>query len=516
MLKNLKYTLFIIGSLLFFNNLYSQGWPRVYGDNIRAYVFDLREDYDKGYLIAGQIDRGNIPSQFALLIKTDINGNILWEKKYGDLSYHTFFSILEKTNDGGMIIAASTSKYNPGNFDPTFIKLDACGEIEWCTVLISPDDNYGTGIIPLSDGCFVGMMKYYGGYASNFRISLVKLDVTGEPVWIQHLAQEDSTIYNEEGYFLSLTSDSNYLVSGRCFCPGLRPFWIMTDTTGNQIWDLKWGGGTGVAHQTLEDKYGNFYAAVSFIAQGVSAFTPSLFKFDKNGNPLYHNFILGDTLVGGGVEPLCFYNDSTLIIGTQWRVVPYPVDEGYSEVFMIDTLGNIKKRRLLIEQNRPPWNIIKSFDNKILVSGSYYIGGNWDIYLFKLNENMEDDTLYSQTFTYDSLCQYQITSDTTDLNCNLFVDIEEIPLRNEVEKPFKIWPNPARVKLELEIGIWQPDEKKILQFYDIFGRKAKEIKISKGHQQINVDISNWHNGLYIAVLKDDKKLIAKQKFMVLK
>jgi len=515
MLKNLKYTLFIIVSLLFFNNLYSQGWPRVYGDNIRAHVYDLKEDYDNGYLIAGHIDKGSIPAQFALLIKTDINGEILWEKKYGDLSYSTFFAILEKTNDGGMIMASSTSKYGTGKFDPMFIKLNACGEIEWCTVLQSPNTNYGTGIIPLSDGCFVGMMKYYGGYASNFRISLVKLDATGEPVWIQHLAQEDSTIYNEEGYYLSLTSDSNYLVSGRCFCPGSRPFWIMTDTLGNQIWDLRWGGGIGpAAHQTVENSNGNFYSSGGFILTG-HPMTPTLFKFDKNGNQLYYALLLGDTIDGGGTEPLCLFNDSTILVGLNWSDNYYP-DEGYSEVFMIDTLGNIKKRRLLIEQNRPPWNIIKSFDNKILVSGSYYIGGNWDIYLFKLNENMEDDTLYSQTFTYDSLCQYQITSDTTDLNCNLFVDIEEIPLRNEVEKPFKIWPNPARVKLELEIGSWQPDEKKILQFYDIFGRKAKEIKISKGQQQINVDVSNWRNGLYIAVLKDDKKLIAKQKFMVLK
>ena len=516
MLKNLKYTLFIIGSLLFFNNLYSQGWPKVYGDNMYASIYDLKEDYDKGYLISGWIYKNSSLPKYGWLIKTDINGNILWEKKYGNLSYSTFFAILEKTNDGGMIMAASTSKYGTGKFDPMFIKLNACGEIEWCTVLQSPNTNYGTGIIPLSDGCFVGMMKYYGGYSSNFRISLVKLDVTGEPVWIQHLAQEDSTIYNEEGYYLSLTSDSNYLVSGQCSCPGMRPFWIMTDSTGNQIWDIRWGGGTGWATQTLEDNYGNFYAAGAIIPQGGSAFIPSLYKFDKYGNQLYHTFILGDTLVGGGVEPLCFYNDSTLIIGTQWRVVPYPVDEGYSEVFMIDTLGNIKKRRLLIEQNRPPWNIIKSFDNKILVSGSYYIGGNWDIYLFKLNEELEDDTLYSQTFTYDSLCPYQITSDTIDLNCNLFVDIEEIPLRNEVEKTFKIWPNPARAKLELEIGSWHPDEKKILQIYDIFGRKVKEIKISKGQQQLSVDVSKWHNGLYVAVLKNDKKLIAKQKFMVLR
>ena len=515
MLNNIKYNLLIIVFLLFINDLYSQSWPRVYGNYISAVTGWIIEDYDKGYLMSGWIYKDNSLTKYGWIIKTDVNGNILWDKKFGSGEYRMCFFEIEKTNDGGIIICGATGKYNSlGYNDPLFIKLDACGEIEWCTVFKSPDNNYGTGIIPLSDGCFVGMMKYYGGYASNFRISLVKLDATGEPVWIQHLAQEDSTIYNEEGYYLSLTSDSNYLVSGRCFCPGSRPFWIMTDTLGNQIWDLRWGGGIGpAAHQTVENSNGNFYSSGGFILTG-HPMTPTLFKFDKNGNQLYYALLLGDTIDGGGTEPLCLFNDSTILVGLNWSDNYYP-DEGYSEVFMIDTLGNIKKRRLLIEQNRPPTNIIKTFDNKILVSGSY-ADNNWDIYLFKLNEDMEDDTLYSQTFTYDSLCPYQVTSDTIDLNCNLFVDIEEIPLRNEVEKTFKVWPNPASVKLELEIGSWQPDEKKILQIYDIFGRKVKEIKISKGQQQINVDVSNWHNGLYIAVLKDDKNLIAKQKFMVLK
>ena len=45
---------------------------------------------------------------------------------------------------------------------------------------------------------------------------------------------------------------------------------------------------------------------------------------------------------------------------------------------------------------------------------------------------------------------------------------------------------------------------------------AKEIKISKGQQQINIDVSRWNNGLYIAVLRNNEKIIAKQKFMVLR
>ena len=48
--------------------------------------------------------------------------------------------------------------------------------------------------------------------------------------------------------------------------------------------------------------------------------------------------------------------------------------------------------------------IIVTSDNKIIVCGNYVVDGNWDIYLWKMNSNLEDDTLYTQPITYDSLC----------------------------------------------------------------------------------------------------------------
>ena len=206
-----------------------QEWPKIYGDNIHAIVEDLCEDYDKGYLIGGSILKDAATFKYGWGIKTDINGTILWDKKFGNGLYQNYFIDFDKTIDGGMVLSGATSEQDV-EIDPLFIKLNSCGEIEWCRSFLSEGYNCARGIISLPDGGFIGMMNYYGGDPSNLRISLVKMDAAGEPLWIKHLAQEDSTIHNEEGYYLDLMTDGNYLVTGRCFCGGLKPFWIKIDT----------------------------------------------------------------------------------------------------------------------------------------------------------------------------------------------------------------------------------------------------------------------------------------------
>ncbi len=113
--------------------------------------------------MAGFKGWNNEPAEYAILTKTDINGNVLWKKTFGHDSYGSAFYIINKTAGKGCILSGSTTKYyNSNNYkDPLFVKLNSCGEIEWCTVLISPDNNYATGVVPLAEGNYVGMLKYY-------------------------------------------------------------------------------------------------------------------------------------------------------------------------------------------------------------------------------------------------------------------------------------------------------------------------------------------------------------------
>ncbi|MBM3437069.1 MAG: hypothetical protein FJY07_12740, partial [Bacteroidetes bacterium] len=58
-------------------------WPKYYSKtNNDSYSDDITEMYDKGYLICGNYNGyyGSDFKQWSWLIKTDINGNILWDK----------------------------------------------------------------------------------------------------------------------------------------------------------------------------------------------------------------------------------------------------------------------------------------------------------------------------------------------------------------------------------------------------------------------------------------------------
>lgn len=505
---------FILFILLFWASILSgQNWPVVIGDNIFTTNSSISEDYDKGYLLSNWNYLNASYTNYGWLVKTDINGNILWTKTYGDGEYAMYFSKAIRTTDNGILISGSIGKYdNVYSHDPLFLKLNPCGEVEWCTVLRSElgnGDDYGTGIIELVDGSFIGMIKYYGHQIQTIRISLIKMDAYGFPLWIQHLAQEDSTVSNEEGYDLTLTSDSNYLVSGHRNGP--QPYFIMCDTLGNEDWALTWDETEitgGSIDEVVEKDSGVFYACGGGRSPG-TRMHPALYKIDAEGNELYYKLLLGDTITGGGAGPLGVLNDTTLAIGFNWRINPNP-NIGNSSVATIDTLGNVIKQRLLVEQHLEPANIIKTFDDKIVVTGHYFLDGNWDVYLWKMNHDLEDDSIYTQARVYDSLCPYPIVSDTIDLDCGLYVDIGDIPTRKEYENPLKVFPNPASNTIHL---LTKTGSGKEVIVFDIFGKQIIKMRIpNTGEQQI--DVSGWSDGLYLFSLFEKGVFIKSGKVIV--
>jgi hypothetical protein len=507
------YFILLITFLLVTCRLRAQDWPKVYGDNFDGTISNIEEVYDHGFLLSAYTYASSGWPLYDWIIKIDINGNVLWEKRFGHGSYSNGVTDSKITSDNGIIIAASTSKYS-GNYDPTFIKLNVCGELEWCRVFQSPDHNYGTGILQLSNGSYIGMLQYYGEGDAYARISLVKMDQTGEPIWIQRLAQEDTLIYNEEGNYLYLTCDSNYLVSGHAYHPGKHPFWIKSDTLGMQIWDLFWNSLVGQAHQVIEKDTGIYYSTGWGIGSGRPQ-SPVLMKFDRNGNPIDMYFLMGDTISGGSASGIDFLNDTNLIIGIAWKSESSPV-QNYSEVFLTDTLGNALLRRFLLNEFNVPNQTIKTSDNKIIVSGNYVTDNNWDIYLWKMNTNLEDDTLYTQPLTYDSLCPYEIQSDTVDLDCGIFVNIDELPTKEVYESIIKISPNPARDWIAISFPENVSSGPNEIAIFNLFGQAVIKNKVSPQNNVASLNISNLPPGIYLAKFKDSTNKNLTGKFVVVR
>jgi hypothetical protein len=101
-------------------------WAKTYGGANDDYAESLEITSDGGYIIIGKTDSYGAGANDIYLIKTNVNGDILWTKTYGGL-YDDVGNSVKQTDDGGYIITGSTESFGSGIYDIYLIKTDSSG-----------------------------------------------------------------------------------------------------------------------------------------------------------------------------------------------------------------------------------------------------------------------------------------------------------------------------------------------------------------------------------------------------
>jgi hypothetical protein len=172
-----------------------------------------------------------------------------------------------------------------------------------------------------------------------------------------------------------------------------------------------------------------------------------------------------------------------------------------------------------------------TFDNKYLVTGSFSVNGaDPHIYLYKLNYNLDYDSVYTQPFTYDSLCPHPIVSDTTDLDdCGVITDIKE-PAQYEQECRLKVFPNPATDRITLELpdcivrksrGKWvssmtvyhQWDQVR-LDILGLNGRLVTTKDLLQAEKRVTLNVASWPRGMSLARIVFMNEVVTAAKLML--
>ena len=306
-------------------------------------------------------------------------------------------------------------------WDTYILKLNACGEEEWCKIFHIPQDwEFGLDIKKIPGGNVIALVMYHGTNSHDERIWLFKLTPDGELIWQKLYAQSDPKLFNEDPNEIIITSDTNLLITGMCYYPNpgqvdpgwIRPYWIKVDSSGNELWELPWGIEEyfyGIAFYSKQDQYNNYYSVgkhIEIVAKNEMDH-PALFKISNNGEQLYYKDIVSFSEYGMATT-LDFLNDSTLVVGASWCMT---LDTCYKNCYLLDTLGNIINERTLIVSLSNIIGADITHDGKIVMTGGFCLDGNCDIYLWKMNSNLEFDTLYNGQYEYDTLCPYPIASD---------------------------------------------------------------------------------------------------------
>jgi parallel beta-helix repeat protein len=222
-----------------------------------------------------------------LLVKTDSNGNKLWNNTFGGTADDVAAAILP-VSGGGYIIAGYTDSYGAGNDDVWLIKTDSNGTEIWNkTFGGTGDDNACSVQRTLDDGYIIaGFTDSYG--AGNDDVWLIKTDSNGTEIWNKTIGG----LYSDLAYSAPPTTDGSYIIAGctYSFGAGEEDFWLVkTDSNGTEIWNETFGGNRfEFAKSVKQTSDGGYIIAGYTDSFGAGKGDVLLVKTDANGTAIWN------------------------------------------------------------------------------------------------------------------------------------------------------------------------------------------------------------------------------------
>jgi hypothetical protein len=217
----------------------------------------VKELQDGSLIAAGFTMSSTNYSKDILVIKTDAQGNLEWQRSYGDVQDETANSI-DISSDGGFIISGEVINENTGFSLCYLIKIDDEGELAWSNTFGGSLNDNGHSVISTNDAGFTitGMTRSLGD--SNGDMWLIKVNVNGQMEWERTYGGD----YTESGRTIQQTVDGGYIIIGQTESIALGyndAYLIKTDAQGNEMWSQIFGGqGTDHGRQvvsTLDEGY---------------------------------------------------------------------------------------------------------------------------------------------------------------------------------------------------------------------------------------------------------------------
>ena len=306
-------------------------WEKTYGGSESDFAWDAKQTSDKGFIIGGET-RGD-----AYLIKTDADGNKQWEKSFkicGGGGRNNIKSV-QQTSDGSYIAAGWTQSCGAGKEYNFLLKTDANGNKVWENDFIfwrgiEIDTSNLRSVIQTSDGGYVALgyvhhwipNKVYGQ-----DIYLMKADANGNMLWNKTYHRTDWDMpENAQNYYelseadtVQQTSDGGYIIVGTTQGYGGQGIILLkTDANGNQIWGKVLGEVNSMkeGYSVKQTADGGYFIIGSAVVQDHenkvviigddvildNGKVLNLFKTDANGNVVSETF--GAYRYGGRIWPV--------------------------------------------------------------------------------------------------------------------------------------------------------------------------------------------------------------------
>ena len=271
-------------------------WSKTFGGNDEELGSFVLYTEDGGCIATGYTKSFGSGLADLWLVKVDQNGTEEWNKTFGGTGWEEGNSIKE-TDDGGYILIGDTTSFGVGEFDIWLIKVNQTGDEQWNKTFGGIKDESGRSIEKTDDGGYIIAAETENFGAGDYDIWLIKVNQTGDEQWNKTIGSEDSDQCNE----IIKTDDGGFIIAGHNIETETSKFngiLVKIDGDGTVQWEtlvVKKGAAGTSSVDTNEDGY----IAVGYSGEYGLEQNLLVAKIDSSGNVIWNRSIGGDYLDAG-------------------------------------------------------------------------------------------------------------------------------------------------------------------------------------------------------------------------
>ncbi|MGD1844364.1 MAG: T9SS type A sorting domain-containing protein [Salibacteraceae bacterium] len=408
--------------------LEAQTFQTYYGTEENDQCHDIAIAADSGYVMVGQTTNPGFDED-ALVIKTDIDGNLQWDIHFGGTGDQIARSV-KTLNTGEYIVFGETENGSRGGFDWFLSLVDPSGSIIWTHSYGYTYDEYAQQVYQTSDDGFllVGSTESFTTSTPNGTISaayVVKTDPLGQVQWARWIGGDASAGAGIDVGLAGIeASNGEFYITGRMSSYG-NPAPVSDDVflarinpTGGLVSLHTYGHpnlNNDEGADIMQGSNGNLFIGSTIRLNPTPDGKPAIIEVDLLGNLVASDAFTGNNDQTGTIHSIQFGN-STGSVMLGGRTTDYgngnyeyflvEADASKTTVLLNKSYGNTEEELFSHMEWTPNGNIVHAGHSKSYPNPRH----DWEVYLVKTDEQGDQDDQCPTEDAFDKL--FNFTMDT--------------------------------------------------------------------------------------------------------
>jgi len=337
-----------------------------------------------GYIMVGYTKSFNSSGENIYVVKTNLEGQLIWQKTYGGMGDDNGWSI-KQTHDNSYIIVGFSNSFGNGDWNIFAIKIDQNGNEIWSKNYGGAKDEYAWDLVVTSDNSYTIIGQTNDTENGETTSMCVRIDSVGNIIWKNQLhgfaMNRAFSIVEEENKSFLFTG---LISAGK---DNLDGFVAEVTSQGNLEWIKTYGGDQNdLGHSIKVGEDSHFLMFGYSKSYGTSNNSPWLVKINSKGEEVW-NYTYGshseERIVGGFITT----DNSCILLG----YVIKESDQGANWdilLLKVDTMGNLDWLKTYggKQNEESGQNLLISETGDIIFTGRTFSEGmgNGDLFLIKV------------------------------------------------------------------------------------------------------------------------------------